>query len=168
MTKEETALLAGGCFWGMQHLIRQQPGVQTTTVGYTGGALENPTYDHVKTGTTGHAEAIEIKFNPDTISYRQILAYFFQIHDPTTPNQQGNDRGSQYRSAIFFTTEEQAQTAQTLIEAMEQSGKWPKKIVTEIIPAGSFWPAEAKHQDYLERNPNGYSCHFERPHWHIK
>ena len=167
MTKKATALLAGGCFWGMQDLIRKQPGVTTTTVGYTGGTLENPTYENVKTGRTGHAEAIEIQFDPETISYRQLLTYFFKIHDPTTPNRQGNDVGSQYRSAIFYKSEAQAQTAKALINDMQQSGTWPGPIVTEIIPAGPFWPAETEHQDYLERNPYGYTCHFERPDWNI-
>ena len=162
MTNKATTLLAGGCFWGMQDLIRKQPGVITTTVGYTGGALENPTYQDVKTGGTGHAEAIEIE---DAISYRQLLTYFFKIHDPTTPNRQGNDVGSQYRSAIFYQSEDQAEIAQALINDMQQSGKWPAPIATEVIPAGPFWPAEAEHQDYLERNPYGYTCHFERPDW---
>ena len=166
-SREETALLAGGCFWGMQDLIRKQQGVITTTVGYTGGTLENPTYNHVKTGSTGHTEAIEIKFDPELISYRDLLAYFFQIHDPTTHNRQGNDIGTQYRSAIFYTNDIQRDIAEALIKELNQSGIWPNPITTEVVKATPFWPAEQEHQDYLERFPTGYTCHFERPDWKL-
>jgi len=165
MSAQETALLAGGCFWGMQDLIRKQAGVLSTRVGYTGGTLENATYDDVKTGTTGHAEAIEVVFDPEQLTYRDLLALFFQIHDPTTINQQGNDRGTQYRSAIFYTSQDQQQTALETIEDVERSGLWPGKVVTQLLPAGAFWQAEEVHQDYLERNPFGYTCHFPRADW---
>ena len=165
MTGQETALLAGGCFWGMQDLIRKQAGVRSTRVGYTGGDLNNATYDDVKTGTTGHAEAIEVVFDPDQLSYRDLLALFFQIHDPTTLDRQGNDHGSQYRSVIFYTSQEQQQAAIETIEDVERSGLWPGKVVTQVVPAGAFWQAEDVHQDYLERNPLGYTCHFPRADW---
>ncbi len=159
----EQAVLAGGCFWGMQDLIRQLPGVESTRVGYTGGDVKNATYrDH---GT--HAEGIEILFNPEQISYRQILEYFFQIHDPSTPNQQGNDRGSAYRSAIYYTNDAQHQMAIDTIADVDASGLWPGKVVTEIEPVGAFWEAETEHQDYLERFPTGYTCHFPRPNWKL-
>ncbi len=158
---QERALLAGGCFWGMQDLIRKMPGVKSTRVGYTGGDVANATYRNHGT----HAEGIEILFDPDRISYRQILEFFFQIHDPTTPNQQGNDRGTSYRSAIYTLDEAQRQVAVDTIADVEASGLWPGKVVTEIKPAGDFWEAEPEHQDYLERFPYGYSCHFPRPHW---
>ncbi len=165
MSAQETALLAGGCFWGMQDLIRKQAGVLSTRVGYTGGDLENATYDDVKTGTSGHAEAIEVVFDPDQLSYRELLAVFFQIHDPTTLNRQGNDRGTQYRSAIFYTSPEQQQTAIETIEDVDHSGLWPGKVVTQVVSAGAFWQAEDVHQDYLERHPYGYTCHFPRADW---
>ncbi|MDA0786137.1 MAG: peptide-methionine (S)-S-oxide reductase MsrA [Proteobacteria bacterium] len=163
----ETAYLAGGCFWGMQDLIRRLPGVVSTQVGYTGGELPNATYQHVRTGTTGHTEAIEVVFDPDQVGYRELLELFFQIHDPTTPDRQGNDRGTQYRSAIFWLTEAQRETAQDTIADVEASGLWPGKVVTEVKQAGDFWPAEPEHQDYLERIPHGYTCHFVRPDWKL-
>jgi len=157
----ERAVLAGGCFWGMQDLIRKYPGVITTRVGYTGGDVPNATYR--KHGT--HAEAIEISFDPSKISYRKLLEFFFQIHDPTTRNRQGNDVGTSYRSAIFFTNEEQKRVALDTIADVDASGLWPGKVVTEVVPAGPFWEAEPEHQDYLEHYPNGYTCHFVRPGW---
>jgi len=163
----ETAYLAGGCFWGMQDLIRRLPGVVSTQVGYTGGELPNATYQHVRTGTTGHTEAIEVVFDPGTVSYRELLELFFQIHDPTTPDRQGNDRGTQYRSAIFWVDEAQRETAVDTIADVEASGLWPGKVVTQVTQAGNFWPAEPEHQDYLERNPGGYTCHFVRPDWKL-
>lgn len=157
----ETAVLAGGCFWGMQDLIRRQPGVVTTRVGYTGGQNERATYrDH-----PGHAEAIEIVFDPTLTTYRDVLAFFFQIHDPTTLNRQGNDIGTSYRSAIFPTSEEQERIARATIAAVDASGLWPGPAVTTIEPASPFWEAEPEHQDYLERIPYGYTCHFPRPDW---
>ena len=158
---EQRAVLAGGCFWGMQDLIRKMPGVLATRVGYTGGDVPNATYRNHGT----HAEGIEILFNPDQISYRTLLEFFFQIHDPTTPNRQGNDRGMSYRSAIYFVDEEQKQMALDTIADVEVSGLWPGKVVTEVEPEGDFWVAEAEHQDYLERFPGGYTCHFPRPDW---
>lgn len=163
----ERAILAGGCFWGMQDLIRKVPGVVGTRVGYTGGNLANPTYKEVKTGQTGHAEAIEISFDNEKLTYRRVLEFFFQIHDPTTLNRQGNDIGSQYRSAIFVNDAQQAETARVVTAEVEASGHWPGKIVTQIVSAGPFWEAEDFHQDYLERNPNGYTCHWVRPDWVI-
>ena len=159
----EKAILAGGCFWGMQDLLRRYPGVISTRVGYSGGDVPNATYRNHGT----HAEAIEIIFNPQTISYRKILEFFFQIHDPTTPNRQGNDRGASYRSAIFYTSEAQKQTALDTIADVEASGLWPGKVVTEVAAAGPFWEAEPEHQDYLERIPNGYTCHYIRPNWKL-
>ncbi|MGR3637211.1 MAG: peptide-methionine (S)-S-oxide reductase MsrA [Shimia sp.] len=157
----ERAVLAGGCFWGMQDLIRKMDGVLSTRVGYTGGDVPNATYkDH---GT--HAEGIEITFDPARISYRELLEFFFQIHDPTTPNRQGNDLGMAYRSAIYFTDDAQKACAIDTIADVEASGLWPGKVVTEVEPAGDFWVAEAFHQDYLEKNANGYTCHFARPDW---
>ena len=167
MDRTETAYLAGGCFWGMQDLIRRLPGVVSTRVGYTGGRTENATYRDVKTGTTGHAEAIEVVFDPARLSYREVLELFFQIHDPTTQDRQGNDRGSQYRSAIFWADEAQKQTALDTIADVEASGLWPGQVVTEVVPAGAFWEAEPEHQDYLLRNPGGYTCHFPRPDWKL-
>ena len=158
-TPIEKAVLAGGCFWGMQDLIRRRPGVISTRVGYTGGDVINATYENHGT----HAEAIEIVFDPETVSYRQILEFFFQIHDPTTRNRQGNDRGTSYRSAIFYTSDEQKRTAEQIIDDVNASGLWPGKVVTELVQAGAFWEAEPEHQDYLERYPNGYTCHFVRP-----
>jgi len=157
----ETAILAGGCFWGMQDLIRRMPGVISTRVGYTGGNVANATYRHHE----GHAEAIEIVFDPAQISYRKLLEFFFQIHDPTTLNRQGNDLGTSYRSAIFYTTDEQKLVAEDTIADVNASGLWPGKVVTEVVPAGTFWEAEPEHQDYLERIPNGYTCHFIRKDW---
>jgi peptide-methionine (S)-S-oxide reductase len=157
----ETAVLAGGCFWGMQDLIRKRPGVVSTRVGYTGGNVENATYRHHE----GHAEAIEIIFDPTVISYRDILAFFFQIHDPTTMDRQGNDVGTSYRSAIFYLNDEQRTLAEDVIADVDASGLWPGKVVTEVAPAGEFWEAEPEHQDYLEHYPNGYTCHFPRPNW---
>jgi peptide-methionine (S)-S-oxide reductase len=159
----ETALLAGGCFWGMQDLIRKYPGVISTRVGYSGGDVPNATYRNHGT----HAEAIEIVFDPQKISYRTLLEFFFQIHDPSTPNRQGNDRGMSYRSGIYYTTDEQKRVAQETIADVDASGIWPGKVVTELAPAGDFWQAEPEHQDYLERFPNGYTCHFVRPGWKL-
>lgn len=161
-TATETALLAGGCFWGMEDILREQPGVLDTEVGYTGGTLENPTYQDMKGGTTGHAEAIRIVFDPQKTSYGALLDVFFKMHDPTTKNRQGNDLGSQYRSAIFYTSEAQKAEAERAVERAQKSGRWKRPIVTEITPASTFWPAEGYHQDYLEKNPNGYTCHFLR------
>jgi peptide-methionine (S)-S-oxide reductase len=158
---QERAVLAGGCFWGMQDLIRKMPGVVKTRVGYSGGDVPNATYKNHGT----HAEAIEILFDPSTISYRQLLEFFFQIHDPTTPNRQGNDRGASYRSAIYFEDEGQRQMALETIADVDASGLWPGKVVTELAPVGNFWEAEPEHQDYLERLPHGYTCHFVRPGW---
>lgn len=160
MTRER-AVLAGGCFWGMQDLIRQLPGVEATRVGYTGGDVPNATYHNHGT----HAEGIEILFDPDRISYHRILEFFFQIHDPTTINRQGNDRGSSYRSAIYYADEVQKQVALATIAEVNASGFWPGKVVTELEPVGDFWEAEPEHQDYLERFPNGYTCHYLRPNW---
>tara|TARA_B110000908_G_scaffold151795_1_gene186877 strand:- start:21337 stop:21843 length:507 start_codon:yes stop_codon:yes gene_type:complete len=157
----ERAVLAGGCFWGMQDLIRKMPGVVSTRVGYTGGDVPNATYrDH---GT--HAEGIEIMFEPSQISYRELLEFFFQIHDPTTANRQGNDRGLGYRSAIYYVDDAQHQTAMDTIADVDASGIWPGKVVTEVDPVSDFWEAEPEHQDYIERTPNGYTCHFVRPDW---
>jgi peptide-methionine (S)-S-oxide reductase len=157
----ERAVLAGGCFWGMQDLIRKMPGVQSTQVGYTGGDIQNATYRNHGT----HAEGIEIYFDPGVISYRRILEFFFQIHDPTTPNRQGNDRGMSYRSAIYFTSEVQRLEAIKTIADINSSGLWPGKVVTELDPAGDFWVAEPEHQDYLLKKPDGYTCHFVRENW---
>ncbi len=154
-------VLAGGCFWGMQDLLRRYPGVVSTRVGYTGGDVPNATYRN----DGNHAEAIEIRFDPAKLSYRKILEFFFQIHDPTTRNRQGNDIGTSYRSAIFYTSEEQRRIAEDTIADVNASGLWPGKVVTEVVPAGPFWEAEPEHQDYLERIPNGYTCHFIRPNW---
>ncbi|MCJ2141796.1 peptide-methionine (S)-S-oxide reductase MsrA [Methylobacterium sp. E-066] len=158
---EERAVLAGGCFWGMQDLIRRQDGVITTRVGYTGGDVPNATYRNHGT----HAEAIEIVYDPARTSFRRILEFFFQIHDPTTPNRQGNDRGLSYRSAIYYLDDVQRQVAVDTIADVDASGLWPGKVVTEVAPAGPFWEAEPEHQDYLERRPDGYTCHFIRPNW---
>ncbi len=157
----ERALLAGGCFWGMQDLIRKQPGVISTRVGYSGGDVPNATYRNHGT----HAESIEIVFDPAKISYRRLLEFFFQIHDPTTRNRQGNDLGTSYRSAIFYTNDEQKRIAEDTIADVDASGLRPGKVVTEVTPAGDFWEAEPEHQDYLERIPEGYTCHFVRPDW---
>jgi peptide-methionine (S)-S-oxide reductase len=160
---QETAVLAGGCFWGMQDLLRRYPGVISTRVGYTGGDVANATYRNHGT----HAEALEIVFDPQKLSFRKLLEFFFQIHDPTTLNRQGNDVGMSYRSAIFYTTEEQKKIAKDTIADVDASGLWPGKVVTEVVPAGAFWEAEPEHQDYLERYPNGYTCHFIRPNWNL-
>jgi peptide-methionine (S)-S-oxide reductase len=159
----ERAVLAGGCFWGMQDLIRRLPGVLSTRVGYTGGEVPNATYRN----HGSHAEAIEISFDPARTSYRALLEFFFQIHDPTTKNRQGNDVGTSYRSAIYFTSEAQKATAEDTIADVEASGLWPGKVVTEVAKVGDFWEAEPEHQDYLERYPNGYTCHFPRPSWKL-
>jgi peptide-methionine (S)-S-oxide reductase len=159
----ERAVLAGGCFWGMQDLIRRQPGVISTRVGYSGGDVPNATYRNHGT----HAEAIEIVFDPTKTSYRTLLEFFFQIHDPTTRNRQGNDMGTSYRSAIFHTSPEQKRVAEDTIADVEASKLWPGKVVTEVAPVGPFWEAEPEHQDYLERYPNGYTCHYVRPNWKL-
>ena len=159
----ETATLAGGCFWGVEELIRQLPGVIDTTVGYTGGTLAAPRYEDVKTGRTGHAESLEIEFDPARISYEEILRFFFRLHDPTTPNRQGNDIGTQYRSAIFVHDDKQREVAERVKKEVEASGKWTRPIATEIVAATDFWPAEDYHQDYLQKYPNGYTCHYLRP-----
>jgi peptide-methionine (S)-S-oxide reductase len=159
----EKAILAGGCFWGVEELIRQYPGVISTVVGYTGGEIPNATYRN----HGNHAEAIAITFDPAQLSYRKLLEYFFQIHNPTTRNRQGNDIGASYRSAIFYLNEEQQDVANTLIAEMDASGIWPGKIVTEVVPATDFWDAEEEHQAYLQKNPYGYTCHFERPEWKL-
>lgn len=157
----QRAVLAGGCFWGMQDLIRKMPGVVSTRVGYTGGDVSNATYGN----HAGHAEAIEIMFDPSRITYRQLLEFFFQIHDPSTLNRQGNDVGSSYRSAVFYTAAEQKAVAEDTIADVNASDLWPGPVVTEVTPAGPFWEAEPEHQDYLERVPWGYTCHFVRPNW---
>ena len=159
----EQAILAGGCFWGMQDLIRKRPGVISTRVGYTGGDVPNATYRN----HGNHAEAIEITYDPDQISYRDLLEFFFQIHDPTTRNRQGNDIGASYRSAIYYTSDAQKQVAEDTIADVDASGLWPGKAVTEVEPAGPFWEAEPEHQDYLEKYPNGYTCHYVRPNWKL-
>ncbi|HEX5343987.1 MAG TPA: peptide-methionine (S)-S-oxide reductase MsrA [Duganella sp.] len=157
----EKAILAGGCFWGMQDLIRKMPGVHKTRVGYSGGDVPNATYRN----HGSHAEAIEIIYDPAVLSYRKILEFFFQIHDPTTRNRQGNDIGTSYRSAIFYADEQQKAIAEDTIADVNASGLWPGKVATELAPAGPFWEAEPEHQDYLERIPNGYTCHYVRPGW---
>jgi peptide-methionine (S)-S-oxide reductase len=159
----ERAVLAGGCFWGMQDLIRKMNGVVSTRVGYSGGDVPNATYRNHGT----HAEAIEIVFDPARLTYRELLEFFFQIHDPTTKNRQGNDRGLSYRSAIYYTSDEQRGVAEDTIADVDASGLWPGKVVTELAPAGPFWEAEPEHQDYLERLPNGYTCHYVRPGWRL-
>ncbi|MBB4905352.1 peptide-methionine (S)-S-oxide reductase MsrA [Actinophytocola algeriensis] len=159
----ERAILAGGCFWGMEDLFRQQPGVVSTRVGYTGGEVLNPTYrDH-----RGHAEAIEVVYDPAATNYRALLEFFFQIHDPTTKNRQGNDIGDSYRSAIFYLDDEQKGAAEATIAQVDASGKWPAKVVTEVTAADTFWDAEEEHQDYLVKHPGGYTCHYVRPDWTI-
>jgi peptide-methionine (S)-S-oxide reductase len=160
-TETETAILAGGCFWGMQELLRQRPGVLSTRVGYSGGDVANATYRN----HGSHAEAVEIVFDPSSIAFRELLELFFQIHDPTTRNRQGNDIGQSYRSAIYFTTEAQRQVALDTVADVEASGLWPGKVITQIEPAGDFWEAESEHQDYLQRQPGGYTCHWPRPDW---
>ena len=157
----ETAILAGGCFWGMQELLRRRPGVLSTRVGYSGGDVANATYRHHGT----HAEAVEVVFDPARISYRELLEFFFQIHDPTTVDRQGNDRGASYRSAIYYSSEARRQAALETIADVEASGLWPGRVVTQVEPAGDFWEAEPEHQDYLQRHPTGYTCHWPRPDW---
>ena len=159
----ERAVLAGGCFWGVQDLLRRYPGVISTRVGYTGGEVPNATYRN----HGNHAEAIEIIFDPQTISYRKLLEFFFQIHDPTTLNRQGNDTGTSYRSAIFYTNDQQKQASEETIADVNAAKLWPGKVVTQVEPASTFWEAEPDHQDYLERYPNGYTCHFVRPNWRL-
>ena len=163
MSATDKAVLAGGCFWGMQDLIRKMPGVVATRVGYSGGDVPNATYRNHGT----HAEAIEIEFDPAVISYRKLLEFFFQIHDPSTTNRQGNDLGTSYRSAIYYADEQQKATALDTIADVDASGLWPGKVVTELAPAGPFWEAEPEHQDYRERIPNGYTCHYVRPDWKL-
>jgi peptide-methionine (S)-S-oxide reductase len=163
MASTEKAFLAGGCFWGMQDLFRRRPGVVSTRVGYSGGDVPNATYRNHGT----HAEALEVVFDPQQVSYRDLLEFFFQIHDPTTVNRQGNDIGTSYRSAIFYASEEQRRTAQAVIAGIDASGLWPGKVVTQVAPAGPFWEAEPEHQDYLERRPDGYTCHFVRDGWKL-
>jgi len=159
----ERAVLAGGCFWGVQELLRGYDGVLSTRVGYTGGNVPHATYRN----HGSHAEAVEVIFDPARISYRQILEFFFQVHDPTTRNRQGNDVGTSYRSAIFYTTDEQRRIAEDTIADVDASGLWPGKVVTEVVPASEFWEAEPEHQDYLQRYPDGYTCHFIRPNWRL-
>jgi peptide-methionine (S)-S-oxide reductase len=161
--QSERAILAGGCFWGVQELLRDYPGVISTRVGYSGGEVPNATYRN----HGNHAEAVEIVFDPERITYRRLLEFFFQIHDPTTPNRQGNDRGPSYRSAIYYTTDEQRRVAEETIADVNASGLWPGKVVTEVAPAGDFWEAEPEHQDYLQKYPSGYTCHFIRPNWRL-
>lgn len=158
---QEKAILAGGCFWGMQDLVRKLPGVQSTRVGYSGGDVANATYRNHGT----HAEAIEVVYDPDTLSFRKLLEFFFQVHDPSTPNRQGNDLGLSYRSGIYYTSDAQKAVAEDTIKDVDASGLWPGKVVTEVKPAGDFWQAEPEHQDYLEKQPNGYTCHFVRKDW---
>ena len=161
-SETETAIVAGGCFWGVEHLLRQLPGVLSTDVGYTGGTTKNPTYEQVCTGRTGHAEAVRVVFDPAVVSYEEVLRYFFRLHDPTTKNRQHNDRGTKYRSAIFYLDERQHEIAERVRAEVDRSGKWKRPVVTEIVPASTFWKAEAYHQDYLEKHPDGYNCHFLR------
>lgn len=168
MTMTKTAILAGGCFWGVEDLFRKLPGVVSTEVGYTGGRTKNATYKDVKTGSTGHAESIRIAYDPAKTSYRALLEFLFQIHDPTTVDRQGNDVGSQYRSAIFYLDEEQKRDAEAVIAAVEASGRWPGKVVTKVEAAGDWWTAEEYHQDYLVKYPDGYTCHFIRPAWKLQ
>jgi peptide-methionine (S)-S-oxide reductase len=163
MAKTETAILAGGCFWGMQDLIRKRPGVTATRVGYSGGDVPHATYRN----HGSHAEAIEVVFDPAKLSYRDLLEIFFQIHDPTTKNRQGNDVGTSYRSGIYYLSDEQRRVAEDTIADVNASGLWPGRVVTEVRPAGPFWEAEPEHQDYLLRNPGGYTCHFSRPDWKL-
>ena len=163
MNRTETAILAGGCFWGMQELIRAMPGVISTRVGYSGGDVANATYRN----HGSHAEAVEIVFDPEQISFRELLEFFFQIHDPSTRDRQGNDRGSSYRSGIYYTSEAQREVALDTIADVDASGLWPGKVVTEVKPAGPFWQAEPEHQDYLQRFPEGYTCHWVRPGWKL-
>ncbi len=160
--KKEMATLAGGCFWGMEEIIRNLPGVLSTVVGYTGGRVDNPTYNMVKLGTTNHAESVQIEFDSTKLSYGDLLVFFFRMHDPTTENQQGNDKGTQYRSVIFYHSEEQKKMALEVIKKIDAAKKWPRPIVTQVVPATKFYPAEEYHQDYLQKNPQGYTCHWLR------
>lgn len=162
LMKLETATLAGGCFWGMEEIIRNIPGVIKTTVGYTGGKVENPNYEIVKLGTSNHAESVQIEFDANKLSFTELLGFFFRMHDPTTLNQQGNDKGTQYRSVIFYHSKEQKQLAFETIKKINDSKKWPRPIVTEVVEVSKFYPAEDYHQDYLQKNPNGYTCHWLR------
>lgn len=162
-TTTERAVLAGGCFWGMEDLVRKMPGVKSTRVGYSGGDVANATYRNHGT----HAEALEVVFDPSKLSFRELLEFFFQIHDPSTRNRQGNDVGMSYRSAIFYLDDEQKRVAEDTIADVNASGLWPGKVVTEVTPAGPFWEAEPEHQDYLVRYPHGYTCHFPRPGWKL-
>jgi peptide methionine sulfoxide reductase msrA/msrB len=159
---EEVAVLAGGCFWGVEELIRALPGVISTEVGYTGGTLPNPTYPAVSSGATGHAESVRVVFDPRKLQYADLLRYFFRLHDPTTPNQQGNDRGTQYRSVIFVASDEQRNVAEQVVREVNETGRWKGRVVTEIVPASAWYPAESYHQDYLQKNPGGYTCHYVR------
>ncbi|MGZ3773983.1 MAG: peptide-methionine (S)-S-oxide reductase MsrA [Pseudobdellovibrionaceae bacterium] len=161
-TTTEIAYLAGGCFWGLEELIRKQNGVVHVEVGYMGGDTKNATYNIVKTGTTNHAETVKVAFDPKKLKYEDLLLFFFKIHDPTTVNRQGNDVGTQYRSVIFYTSTEQKDTAERVKIRIESSGAWKKPLVTQILPATEFWKAEEYHQDYLQKHPEGYTCHFER------
>jgi methionine-S-sulfoxide reductase len=160
--RQEMATLAGGCFWGVEELIRKMPGVIDTTVGYAGGTLASPRYEDVKTGRTGHAETVEIVFDPDRISFEEILRFFFRFHDPTTKNRQGNDVGTQYRSSIFVHDDAQREIAERVVKEIDSSRAWPRPVVTTVVPAPKFWPAEDYHQDYLQRAPWGYNCHYVR------
>lgn len=161
----EKAILAGGCFWGMEELFRKLPGVVDTRAGYTGGHLNNPRYEDTHDSKSGHAEAIEVTFDPAKTTYRKLLEFFFRVHDPSTPDRQGNDRGTQYRSAIFYFDADQKKTAEDVIAAVNASGRWPGPVVTQLAPADVFWQAEDYHQDYLQKNPGGYTCHWVRPDW---
>ncbi|HWU43096.1 MAG TPA: peptide-methionine (S)-S-oxide reductase MsrA [Bdellovibrio sp.] len=163
MATTEVSYLAGGCFWGMEELIRKIPGVVDMQVGYMGGEIKNATYNLVKTGTTGHAETVKIVFDPAQLKFEDLLIFFFKIHDPTTSNRQGNDIGTQYRSEIFYTTDEQKNVAEKIKDRVDKSGAWGKPAATKIERAGEFWVAEEYHQDYLQKNPDGYTCHFIRP-----
>lgn len=160
--ENEVAVLAGGCFWGVEDLLRKIPGVIKTEVGYSGGTVVNATYELVKTGVSGHAESVRIEFDPQKLSFTKLLEHFFKLHDPTTPNQQGNDKGTQYRSAIFYLNEKQKEEAQSMIERVNKSGAWKKPVVTEVVAYKNFFTAEEYHQDYLVKNPNGYTCHYYR------
>jgi peptide-methionine (S)-S-oxide reductase len=164
----QTIVLAGGCFWGMEELLRALPGVTDTEVGYTGGDFANPTYTDMRTGKTGHAESIRVSFDPARTDLKRILAFFFQIHDPTTPNRQGNDKGPQYRSAIFYADDAQLQTAQSMMQSIARSRKWPGPLATKLAPLKTFYSAESYHQDYLQKNPGGYTCHWMRPGWVVE
>ena len=163
LTHKEVAMLAGGCFWGVEELFRKLPGVLSTEVGYTGGKVPNPTYERISTGVTGHAESVRVEFDPKVLSYADLLRYFFRLHDPTTPNRQGNDRGTQYRSVIFFSSPEQQQIADQVIREVNASGKWNGPVLTEVVAAGLWYSAEEYHQDYLQKHPDGYTCHWLRP-----